>query len=42
MVMVGFTSSSPPRLAKEKNPNQRADCHQRDGTGHDEKIHPSR
>jgi hypothetical protein len=27
-------------LAKEKHPDQYADCHQQEGPGYDEKIHP--
>jgi len=41
MVLVVFTPSSP-LLAKESKPDQRANRHQQDGTGHDEKIHPFR
>ena len=39
MAMVVFTPPSS-RLAKEKDPDQRADRHQQEGAGHDEKIHP--
>jgi hypothetical protein len=39
MALAGF-APSPPWLANEKSPNQRADRHQQDGAGHDEKIHP--
>jgi hypothetical protein len=37
--MAMFAPSSS-RLAKEKDPDQRADRHQQEGAGHDEKIHP--
>jgi hypothetical protein len=37
--MAVFAPSSLPPLPEEISPNKRADGHQRDGPGHDEKIH---
>jgi hypothetical protein len=39
MMLMVFVLSFP-FLAKEKHPDQYADCHQQEGPGYDEKIRP--
>jgi hypothetical protein len=42
MMMMTVNAPALPGFANEENPDQRADAHQRDGAGGDEKVHPSR
>jgi hypothetical protein len=42
VMMPVFMPMPPPFFSEVEEPNQRANCHQREDADHDEKIHPSR